>query len=77
MVTKKEIEQLLTDIVEKVKAERKKRNISQLKLATILGFQSPNYVAKIETRKDNASYNITHLYIIAKEFDMELFEFFT
>jgi transcriptional regulator with XRE-family HTH domain len=77
MVTKEEIEQLLTDIVEKVKTERKKRNISQLKLATILGFQSPNYVAKIETRKDNASYNITHLYIISKEFDMELFEFFT
>ncbi len=72
----KEVEELLTGIANKVKVERKKRNISQLKLANILGFQSPNYIAKIETRKHNASYNIVHLYKIAQAFDMQIVNLF-
>ena len=70
-----EIESFLTQIVKNVKSERKKRNISQLKLANILGFQSPNYIAKIETRKHDVSYNLSHLYQIAKAFDMEIIDF--
>lgn len=65
----------LDKIVENVIIERKKRNISQLKLANILNFNSPNYVAKIETRKHNVTYNLIHLCIIAKEFDMEVIDF--
>ena len=65
----------LDKIVEKVKEERKKRNISQLKLANMLEFSSPNYIAKIETRKHNVSYNLTHLYKIAEAFDMETTDF--
>ena len=71
-----EIETLLLTIVEKVKVERKKRNISQLKLSNILGFQSPNYIAKIETKKHNVYYNISHLYKISKAFNIELKYFF-
>lgn len=62
-------------IVEKVKEERKKRNISQLKLANMLEFNSPNYIAKIETRKHNVSYNLTHLCRIAEAFEMEVVDF--
>jgi len=58
--------------VENVKFERKKRNISQLKLAELLDFSSPNYIAKIETRKHDVSYNLTHLYKVAEAFDMEV-----
>ncbi len=65
----------LDKIVEKVKIERKKRNISQLKLSNILDFNSPNYVAKIETRKHNVSYNLIHLCKIAEAFDMEVIDF--
>ncbi len=65
----------LDKIVEKVKIERKKRGISQLKLANILDFASPNYIAKIETRKHNVSYNLVHLCKIAKEFEMEVIDF--
>jgi len=68
------IEDFLTEIVENVKIERKKRNISQLKLANILGFQSPNYIAKIETRKHGVSYNISHLYQIATAFEIEVID---
>jgi len=73
----KEIEILLCDIVEKVKRARKERNISQLKLAHILGFQSPNYIAKIETKKHSVYYNISHLYKISKAFKIPLKDFFT
>jgi len=66
------IEQFMDQIVENVKAERTKRGISQLALAQILGHKSPNYVAKIETRKHDVSYNLEHLYRIAYEFDLEV-----
>ena len=62
----------MDQIVENVKAERKKRKISQLKLAQILGHKSPNYVAKIETRKHGVHYNLEHLYKIASEFEIEV-----
>ena len=62
----------LDQIVKNVKAERLKRKISQLKLAEILDFKSPNYIAKIETRKHDVSYNLIHLCKIAKAFDMEV-----
>lgn len=67
-------EAFLDEIVKNVKKERTQRKISQLKLANILGFSSPNYIAKIETRKHASSYNLTHLCKIAKAFDMEVIE---
>ena len=66
------IERFMDQIVENVKNERIKRGISQLALAQILGHKSPNYVAKIETRKHNVSYNLEHLYKIAQEFGLEV-----
>ena len=65
----------LDKIVEKVKIERNNRKISQLKLANLLGFSSPNYIAKIETRKHDVSYNLIHLYKIAEAFEMEVSDF--
>lgn len=62
-------------IVENVKIERKKRGLSQLELANILGFSSPNYIAKIETRKHDVSYNLNHLCKIALAFNMEVIDF--
>jgi len=65
----------LDTVVENVKIERKKRKISQLKLAEILDFSSPNYIAKIETRKHDVSYNLLHLCKIADYFEMEVVDF--
>jgi len=65
----------LDKIVENVRIERKKRKISQLKLAEILDFSSPNYIAKIETRKHDVSYNLLHLCKIADYFEMEVVDF--
>ena len=66
------IDEFFDEIVANVKRERLKRGISQLALAQILGHKSPNYIAKIETRKHGVCYNLHHLFIIAKEFDMDL-----
>ena len=67
-----EPELFFDSIVDKVKRERKKRDISQLKLSQILDFSSPNYIAKIETRKHNVTYNLLHLCKIAEYFEMEV-----
>ncbi|MCT7617276.1 helix-turn-helix domain-containing protein [Aliarcobacter butzleri] len=67
-------ELFLDEIVKNVKKERMQRKISQLKLANILDFSSPNYIAKIETRKHGSSYNLIHLCKIAKAFDIEVVE---
>lgn len=64
--------EFLDEIVANVKRERRKRGISQLALAGILGHKSPNYIAKIETRKRGANYNLHHLFIIANEFDIDI-----
>ncbi len=61
-------------ITEIVKRERKKRKISQLSLALILGHQSPSYVARIELRQDNANYNLHHLLLIANEFEIDILQ---
>ena len=61
-------------VVSNVKNHRKERDISQLKLAHILNQKSPNYIAKIETRKHNVTYNLRHLYIIAIEFEIDIFD---
>ncbi len=70
-----EPEIFLDTIVSNVKRERKSRSISQLKLAQILDFASPNYVAKIESRKHDVSYNLVHLCKIAEAFKMEVVDF--
>lgn len=65
----------LDTIVVNVKNARIERNVSQLKLAHILNFSSPNYIAKIETRKHGVSYNLLHLCKIAEAFEMEVVDF--
>jgi len=61
-------------ITEIVKRERKKRKVSQLSLALMLGHQSPSYVARIELRQDNANYNLHHLLLIANEFQIDILQ---
>ena len=72
MTNENDVEKYLTLVVNKIKAERKSRNISQLKLAHILGHTSPNYIAKIETRAKGANYNLKHLFIISIAFSIPI-----
>lgn len=71
----KELNKFLDHITERVKEERRKRKISQLKLALILGHNSTSYVARIELRQKGNNYNLAHLFVIAREFNMDVSEF--
>jgi transcriptional regulator with XRE-family HTH domain len=71
----KELNKFFDHITAKVKEERRKRKISQLKLALMLGHNSTSYVARIELRQKGNNYNLTHLFVIAKEFGIDVAEF--
>jgi transcriptional regulator with XRE-family HTH domain len=66
---------LFDHVTARIKEERLKRKISQLKLALILGHNSTSYVARIELRQNGANYNLLHIYTIAKEFGMQMGDF--
>ena len=68
-MTESELYDIITD---NVKRERKRRAVSQLKLALILGHQSASYVARIELRQDAVNYNLSHLLKIADEFEIDI-----
>ena len=70
----KELNKFLDHITARVKEERRKRKISQLKLALILGHNSTSYVARIELRQKGNNYNLAHLFVIAREFNMDVSE---
>ena len=61
-------------LTEHIKIMRKKRKISQLKLANILGHNSTSFIARIELRENNANYNLAHLIILAQEFGIDIKE---
>ena len=55
-------------IIDQIRDIRKKRKVSQEKIAYALGFESKGYIGKIESRNPKYSdcYNINHLNQIAK-----------
>lgn len=55
-----------------IKMLRKERNISQLRLANILGHNSTSFIARIELRQNQANYNLGHLIILAKEWNLPI-----
>lgn len=61
-------------LTEHIKQLRKDRGISQLKLANILGHNSTSFIARIELRQNKANYNLAHLIILAKEWEMDVKE---
>lgn len=61
-------------LTEHIKHLRKQRNISQLKLANILGHNSTSFIARIELRQNNANYNLAHLVMLAKEWGIDIKE---
>lgn len=61
-------------LTEHIKSLRKERGISQLKLSNILGHNSTSFVARIELRQNQANYNLAHLVILAKEWNLGIHE---
>lgn len=59
-------------LTEHIKKLRKERKISQLKLANILDHNSTSFIARIELRQNKANYNLAHLVILAKEWELDM-----
>ena len=55
---------------------RKERNISQLELATSIGYTSSTFFGKAELLSENKHFNLAHLYKIALALDIDMNEFF-
>ncbi len=67
-----DIKKYYDDLTLHIKSMRKERNISQLKLANILGHNSTSFIARIELRQNQANYNLAHLVTLAKEWDLDI-----
>ena len=65
-----EVKAFYDALTEHIKQLRKERHISQLKLANILGHNSTSFIARIELRQNQANYNLAHLVILAKEWEI-------
>ena len=55
---------------------RKEKKLSQLKLATEIGYSSASYIGRMEIRKNNEHFNIVHLFKISKVLNVPLCKFF-
>ena len=67
-----EAEKLLDTISANVIKARKENGLSQLKLATEMGYSSASYFGRIEIRKDGQHFNIAQLYKISKILDTDI-----
>ncbi len=72
-----EAEKLLDTISTNVIKARQDKGLSQLKLATEMGYSSASYLGRIEIRKDNQHFNIVQLYKISKILDIDICDLLT
>lgn len=62
-------------IIDNVRKKRKELNISQRKLAVIIG-TNYSFVWKVENEKYDCKYSAYQLYLIAEDFDCSVAELF-
>lgn len=62
-------------VINKVKEKRKERSVSQRGIAEILQC-SVGFVGQVESEKYAIKYSVHQLYLIAKDFDCSVSEFF-
>ena len=62
-------------VINKVKEKRKELNISQRGIADILGC-SAGFIGEVESENYVTKYSVHQLFLIAKEFECSLSEFF-
>lgn len=62
-------------VIYKVREKRKELDISQKGLAEILGC-SVGFVGQVESEKYNIRYSVYQIYLIAKEFECSISDFF-
>ena len=61
-------------ISQKVKKNRKEKNLSQLEVANQMGFDSPTFYSNAESNRENKHFSVEHLYLISKILNISLHE---
>lgn len=62
-------------VSQKVKEIRQIKGYSTLDVANILGHSSLSYVNRMERSENGKSFSLAHLYILAREFEVEVCDF--
>lgn len=71
-----EASKLLDTISKNVVKYRKEKGLSQLQLATEIGYSSASYLGRMEIRKNDEHFNIIQLYKISQVLDIPITQFF-
>lgn len=58
----------------KVKAIRKEKKYSQLEVANLMGFESPAFFSNAEANRENKYFNLEHIYLLSKIFEIDPYE---
>lgn len=76
IVTEEEEEAFFRTISGNVKRLRKEKKMSQLEVALSIGQKAPGFYANMENYAHGKHFNISHLFRIAKLFDVSIEAFF-
>ena len=76
IVTEEEEEAFFRTISGNVKRLRKEKKMSQLEVALSIGQKAPGFYANMENYSHGKHFNISHLFRIAKLFDVNIEAFF-
>lgn len=76
IVTEEEEETFFRTISGNVKRLRKEKKMSQLEVALSIGQKAPGFYANMENHAHGKHFNISHLFRIAKLFDVNIEAFF-
>lgn len=76
IVTEEEEETFFRTISGNVKRLRKEKKMSQLEVALSIGQKAPGFYANMENYAHGKHFNISHLFRIAKLFDVNIEAFF-
>jgi transcriptional regulator with XRE-family HTH domain len=70
----KEAELFLDRVSANVVHARQSKGLSQLQLATEIGYKSASYLGRMEIRKEGQHFHLVQLYKIAKVLDIDISE---
>jgi len=56
----------------KIKSIRIEKGYSQLEIANLMGFNSPTFFGHAEANRENKYFNMEHIYMISKIFNVDM-----
>lgn len=76
VAAQEEIDNLHSSIANLVKKHRIEKNVSQLDLATTIGFSSSTFFGNAEAYREKKHFNVEHLYLISKVLQINIKDLF-